>query len=36
MIGAEKWHRGYVQGTARDGVEVQGMTGIQGGFIIDQ
>ena len=33
MIGAEKWHKGYVQGVARDGgIEVQGMTGMERDF----
>ena len=36
MIGAEKWHRGYVQGTARDGGEVQGMTGVEGEYSLGQ
>ena len=36
MIGAEKWDRGYVQGTARDGGEVQGMTGVERGFSLGQ
>ena len=36
MIGAEKWHRGYVQGVARDGGEVQGMTGVERGFSLGQ
>ena len=36
MIGADKWHRGYVQGTARDGGEVQGMTGMERGFSMGQ
>ena len=36
MIGADKWHRGYVQGMARDGGEVQGMTGVERGFSMGQ
>ena len=36
MVGAEKWHRGYVQGTARDGGELQGMTGVEGEFSLGQ
>ena len=36
MIGAEKWHKGYVQGVARDGGEVQGMTGMERGFSMGQ
>ena len=36
MTGADKWHRGYVQGTARDGGEVQGMTGVERGFSLGQ
>ena len=36
MIGADKWHRGYVQGMARDGGEVQGMRGWKGDFQWDR
>ena len=33
MLRADKWHRGYVSGTERDGDgEVQGMTGVERGF----
>ena len=32
LIGADKWHRGYVQGTAKGEEEVQGMTGVERGF----
>ena len=32
MLGADKWHRGYVQGTAKGEGEVQGMTGVERGF----
>ena len=36
MTGADEWHRGYVQRTARDGGEVQGMTGVERGFSLGQ
>ena len=32
MLGAEKWHRGYIQGTAKGEGEVQEMTGVERGF----
>ena len=32
MLGADKWHRGYVQGTAKGEGEVQGMAGMERGF----
>ena len=37
MLGADKWHRGYVSGTERDGDgEVQGMTWVERGFWMGQ
>ena len=36
MTGADEWHRGYVQGRARDGGEVQGMTGMERGLSMAQ
>ena len=36
MTRADEWHRGYVQGTARDGGEVQGMTGVEGEYSLGQ